>query len=166
MTRKPCWPSARLDAVNVPESQATGASASTRHLKVEGSSDENAKVGVGSPVLDPLAGPDVIATVGGPVSTVKLRRTRPPVLPAASAPLTENVCGPSRKASVSLDRHGDVQGTRAESSILHSNSAGSLAENSKVGLVSAVIVPSAGPESIRVIGASLSGKAIRVAGIG
>src|SRR3954454_10855996 len=103
--------------------------------------------------------------VSGPVvSTVNVWEAGvPSVLPTSSMPRTAKEWVPSESGLVVK---GDVQVVNEEPSTEHSKTAaGSSAEKPNVGVLSAVVEPSAGPESIVVSGAPRSTSKLRLAGV-
>ena len=86
------------------------------------SSAVKAKVGVGSLIAEPSAGPPVMVVFGGVVSTVNVRTTGDgSAFPARSIARTLSVCGPSvSEAKVC----GVEQGANAPASIRHWNEPG------------------------------------------
>ena len=83
-------------------------------------------------------------------------------MPKASTARTAKVCEPSARPSV----RGEVHASKAPPSREHSKVAScSGEENSKVGVLSLISEPSAGPESIVVSVGVVSTEKVRVAGV-
>ena len=132
------------------------------HSKLTPASDEKLNVGVGS-LVAPL-GPPVIVVLGGVVSTVKEREAGVgSVCPARSIACTANECWPSgSEFSVS----GEVHPANGPPSTEHRKvEFGSLELNSKVGVLSLIVEPFAGPFVIVVFGATVSTAKEREAGV-
>ena len=154
-TSKVCEPSDRA-AVVKGVVQAANAAASKRHWNVEPASVEvKVKVGVLSLVVLPAAGPPVMFVSGGVASTVKVRLAGVgSVLLAGSVARTSKVCAPSDSADVV---NGVVQAAKAAASMRHWNvEPASVEVKVKVGVLSLVVLPAAGPPVMEVSGGWLS----------
>jgi hypothetical protein len=117
-------------------------------------------LGLGS--LLELLGAAVIVTVGALVSIDQVNEAAAPVLPAASVPLTWNVCEPCASA---LYACGLVQAANAAPSSAHWNVEGdSLLLKLKLALV--VLLGFVGDAVIEVVGPTLSIVQLWVAGVG
>ena len=147
------------------EVHAAQAPPSIRHSKVEPASVAvNAKVGVLS-----FVGPDgpvVISVSGGVVSGAATVKVRPSgvwsVFPAGSVARTSKVWSPTASVAVVC---GDVQTAHGPSSTRHSNvEPVSVEVKAKVGVLSLIVVPLAGPLVMVVAGAAVSTVKVRLAG--
>ena len=120
-------------------------------------------------IVLPSEGPESIVVSGKVASTVKdLVEGVESTFAAGSMPRTSNVCGPLASAEVGVwAAPGPLQAVKAAPSIRHSNvDPDWVAENPKVGVLSAIVLPSDGPESIVVSGGVASTVKVRLAGLG
>ena len=164
-----CEPFASV-AVVCGELQAANEPPSIEQAKLEPASfEEKPKVGVVSDVVEPAAGPlsivvfGAVVSGGALVSTVKLRVAGVvSLLDAASMAYTLKVWLPSPSGPITF---GLEQGEKGPPSTEHWRSELSLAEKPNWGVVSVIVEPLAGPESIVVFGGVVSTVNERDAGL-
>src|SRR4029453_5349352 len=122
------WPPAASRLYERGETQRPNDAESRRHWNLEGPRGGNLKLADVAVVF--AAGRELILVSGGVASTDH-EYEMDPTLPARSVARTVTACPPSPRAPYDA---GELQGSRARSSSLHWNVAGSSAENASLAI--------------------------------